>query len=245
MELAPAVIVADSVTRLDEDHASAVLVGGSHGGVIAGYLAAKAGVRAVILNDAGVGKDEAGIASLPYLARIGMAAATVGHMTARIADGADMLARGRITHANEVARGVGVRPGQPCREAAALLAAAPAPAAAPPEYEEARFPLRRAAGEPEVWGLDSVSLAGPEDAGRVIVAGSHGGLLGGRPDSALAADALAAVFNDAGVGADGAGVRRLPVLDDRSIAAAAVDSASARIGDARSMWEGGMLSHVN
>lgn len=240
-----AVVVVDSVTILDERHRGTVLVGGSHGGVIAGYLAAKAGVRAVILSDAGVGKDRAGIASLAYLERIGMAAATVGHMTARIADGADMLARGVITHANRVARQAGVAAGQPCRQAAALLEAAPMPAAPPPDYAEARFPLRQVAGEPEVWGLDSASLAAPEDAGRIVVAGSHGGLLAGRPDAAFKVDVLGVVFNDAGVGIDGAGIKRLAVLDGRAIAAAAVDCATARIGDARSLWETGTLSHVN
>ncbi len=54
----------DTVTKPDGRHRDAVLIGGSHGGIYAGYCAAKAGVRAVILNDAGVGKDRAGIGSL-------------------------------------------------------------------------------------------------------------------------------------------------------------------------------------
>jgi hypothetical protein len=238
-----AVVTADSVTRLDASHRGNVLIGGSHGGVIAGYLAATAGVRAVVLSDAGVGKDEAGISALPYLAAIGMAAATVGHVSARIADGVDQLARGVVSHVNEIAAGLGVAPGQACAEAAERMRAAPMPRQAPPAYEEARFILRPQA--PVVAGMDSVSLVKSEDAGRVIVAGSHGALLGGRPDTALKVDVLAVVFNDAGGGIDGAGVRRLPVLDERGIAAAAVDCASARIGDARSMWDTGVLSHVN
>ena len=58
-------------------------------------------------------------------------------------------------------------------------------------------------------------------------------------------DALAAIFNDAGVGADGAALTRLPPLDARGIAAVTVDCMSARIGDARSAWETGVLSHAN
>jgi hypothetical protein len=46
-------------------------------------------------------------------------------------------------------------------------------------------------------------------------------LLGGRP-SALAVDALAAVFHGAGLGTNRIGISRLPVLSAR-IAAAAVD----------------------
>src|SRR5258706_15796406 len=85
--------IADSVPRLGPEHAGTVLVGASHGGIYAANLAARAGLRAVILNDAGIGKDEAGIAGLAYLDRYGMAAATVSHDSAPIGDGADMLAR--------------------------------------------------------------------------------------------------------------------------------------------------------
>jgi hypothetical protein len=239
------VIAEPSVTKLDARHRGAVLVAGSHGGVIAGYLAAKAGVRAVILNDAGVGKDGAGISSLPYLEKIGLAAATVGHMSARIGEGADMLARGVITHANATAERLGVRRGQSCAEAAERLREAPAATAAPPPYEEGRFPIREAPGAPAIWGLDYVSLVLPEDKDRILIIGSHGGILAGKPETAMKHDAIAAVFNDAGIGADGAALTRLPPLAARGIAAATVDCMSARIGDARSAWETGILSHVN
>jgi len=79
----------------------------------------------------------------------------------------------------------------------------------------------------------------------VLVTGSHGGLLGGRPDTALKYDALAALFNDAGIGIDEAGVTRLPALEARGIAAGTVAAASARIGDARSTYEDGILSRIN
>lgn len=241
----PQIIAEPSVTKLDARHRGTVLVAGSHGGVFAGYLAAKAGVRAVILNDAGVGRDQAGISSLPYLEKIGMAAASVGHMSARIGEGADMLARGTITHANTIAARLGVRAGQSCAEAAQRLTDAPAATAEPPPYAEARFVIQKAGGQPEIWGLDSVSLVEPADKDRILVIGSHGGLLGGKPETAMKHDALAAVFNDAGVGADGAALTRLKPLDARGIAAATVDCMTARIGDARSTWETGVLSHVN
>jgi hypothetical protein len=77
------------------------------------------------------------------------------------------------------------------------------------------------------------------------VTGSHGGILGGRPETALKADALAALFNDAGIGMDEAGVTRLPALDSRGIAAGTVAASSARIGDARSTYEDGILTRVN
>ena len=117
------IIAAESVTRL-EDVAGKVLVAGSHGGVIAAWYGAKAGARALVLNDAGVGRDRAGIAGLTYLEAIGMAAAVVDCMSARIGDGADMLARGVISHANAYAALCGVVAGQSCREAAGRMRAA-------------------------------------------------------------------------------------------------------------------------
>lgn len=220
-----------------------MLVAGSHGGVIAAYYGAKAGAHALILNDAGIGKDAAGVAGLAWLDAIGMAAAAVSHASARIGDGADMLARGVVSRANACAARASACVGQPCRVAAAFLQSAPPPTAPPPPYAEGRSLLD--AGPPEVWGLDSVGMLTREDAGRILIIGSHGALHGGRPESALGVDACAAVFNDAGVGADGIGITRLAVLDARGIPAATVDCRSARIGDARSMWDGGALSHVN
>lgn len=238
----PLIVSAESVTQLG-DVAAKVLVAGSHGGVIAAWLGAKAGAHALILNDAGVGKDRAGIAGLAWLDAIGMAAATVDCMSARIGDGADMLARGVISHANAYASLQGVARGQACVDAAERLRRAAPPRAEPPPYAEGRW--RVAAGRPEIWALDSVGKILPEDAGRILVIGSHGALHGGRPESALAVDAAAALFNDAGVGADRIGITRLPVLAARGIAAATIDCTSARIGDGRSMWESGVLSHVN
>jgi len=223
--------------------AGKVLVAGSHGGIIAAHLGARAGVHALILNDAGLGKDRAGIAGLFYLVATGMAAAAVDCMSARIGDGADMLARGVISHINAYAAFCGVVAGQSCRDAAERMRGAAAPRAAPRPYAEGRW--RVSEGKPEVWALDSVGKAEPADAGRILVIGSHGALLGGRPESALGVDAAAAVFNDAGIGADHIGITRLPVLAARGIPAAAVDCMSARIGDGRSMWKSGLISHVN
>lgn len=113
-----------------------MLVGGSHGGVVSAWFAAKSGARAVILHDAGVGKDAAGVAGLRWLERIGMAAAAVSHESARIGDGADVLAHGVISHANAVARALGVVAGMPCGEAALRLTRAERPAGEVPHYRE-------------------------------------------------------------------------------------------------------------
>src|SRR5579875_853450 len=237
MPAAPAlVLTADSITRIGAEAAGAVVVNGSHGGTYAAYVAAKLGVAAAIFNDAG-------IAGLDYLERLGIPAAAVGHMSARIGDGADMIARGVVSHANPLAQALGCGPGMACREAATALAQAAPRRREPPAALEAAFLL--IAEPPPVWALDSASAVAAEHIGAIVITGSHGGLLGGKPETALKYDALAALFNDAGIGIDEAGVTRLPALDARGIAAATVTAQSARIGDARSTYEDGILSRVN
>ncbi len=242
MPTAP-IVTADSITRVAEEARGAVVVNASHGGVYAAYLAAKLGAAAAIFNDAGVGRESAGIGGLDYLQQLGIPAATVGHLSARIGDGADMLARGIISHANPLATALGVRPGMACRDAAAALAQAEPIGSAPPAALEGAFLLVR--DPPQVWALDSASLVAPEHHDAIVVTGSHGGLLGGRPETALKYDVRAAFYNDAGIGIDEAGVSRLPALDQRGIPAATVSAESARIGDARSTYQDGVLSRVN
>ncbi len=84
-----------------------------------------------------------------------------------------------------------------------------------------------------------------EHAGQIIVTGSHGGLVGGDPALALRADGFGGVFNDAGIGIEEAGICRLPALDRRGIPAFTVAADSARIGEARSTFEDGVISRVN
>jgi hypothetical protein len=234
------IALADTVTALDARHAGAVLVTGSHGGTIAAWYAARAQVRAAIFNDAGGGLDDAGVGGLAELERIGMAAAAVAHTSARIADARDTLACGLISRVNGLAARCRVRIGQPAADAARLLESAALTTQTLQRAQESRLALA-----PGVTGVDSIGLVAANDAGAILVIGSHGALHGGDPATALPVAARAAFFHDAGGGKDGAGFTRLPVLDARGIAAATVDYRSARIGDARSMWECGVISRVN
>ena len=58
--------------------------------------------------------------------------------------------------------------------------------------------LRADPGAPEVWALDSISLIGPDDAGRILIAGSHRALAGGSADRFVAPGLPGLVMNDAG-----------------------------------------------
>ena len=241
-----AVAVLDSVTKLGPQHRGAVVVAGSHGGLYCGWLAAEGGVRAVVLNDAGVGLDGAGIACLAPLAAIGMAALTVGYDSARIGDGQDMLRRGRVSHVNAPAAVLGCASDMDLKRCLELLRAAALPSRFLPRVTESRLVLADGvdAGVP-VLGLDSVSLIEAQDRHCIVVTGSHGGLLGGVPQTAVRQRCLAATFNDAGGGAEGAGYSRLPALDAMGIAGLTVSNTSARIGEARSSWATGVVSAAN
>lgn len=233
-----------SITDADAGHRGRVVVSGSHGGLYPGYLAAKVGLKAVILNDAGGGLDNAGIAGIHALDQIGMAAAAVSHLSARIGDADDMLARGVISTVNAAAADLDVTVGMTCAEAAERLAHAAVPTGHLPPVHEGRRVIARDGG-PDVVLADSASLVGAEDIGRIVITGSHGGLVGGDPARALKAAASLAVFSDAGGGIEDAGLTRLPALDARGIPAVTVAHATARIGDAASAWETGVISHAN
>ena len=65
-------------------------------------------------NDAGIGKDGAGIAALELLQAQGLAAALVGHHSARIGEARSTLHDGVISHCNALAAALGARAGQTC-----------------------------------------------------------------------------------------------------------------------------------
>jgi len=229
-------LLLDSITEADAAVGGRVLICGSHGGRIAGHLASGAAVRAAIFSDAGGGLHGAGFAGIRAVDAVGMAAATVAAASARIGDAEDMAARGVISATNRTAAALGVAPGMSCAEAAALLDAAGEPEAVLARLPETR--RERRLGGRSVVLADSVSLVRREDRGRVVMTGSHGGLIGGDPRRGLAADVAFAAFNDAAIGIDGAGLARLRALEPLGVAAVAVSHASARIGEAESTLDG-------
>lgn len=235
------VLIADTVTKLGAEAAGSVVIAASHGGVYAGFEAAGAGVRGIILHDAGVGLDRAGIGSLTYLEELGIAAATIDYQSAVIGNGESLAKDGVISFVNDTAAAVGCAPGQTAMACAEAMRNAPENAGDVPVYEEARFIIRDSTNGPIVRGCDSVSLVRAEDEGAIVITASHGELLATSPTWGNRPKVCAAVFNDAG----SSSVTRLPDLDTRDIPAATVTAASARIGDAKSSYEDGVLSHVN
>ena len=242
------ILTVASCSNVRAEHASHVVVSGSYGGRYNAFNAAKWGVRGVIMNDAGIGKDNAGIVGLEYLDRIGLAAATADAQTCHIGDGDHMMAHGIISHVNRSAAALGCAVGQSVRDCANRMRSGTVPAVVPPPITDgARFVMRDVPGEPVLVCADSIGMLQPDDAGRIVVTASHGALSGGRPDNVVPLDIRAVFFSDAGAGGgmDGAGIARLSDLDAKGIVAGTTAADSAPIGDSRALYRDGILSHVN
>jgi hypothetical protein len=240
------ILTVASCSNVREEHRSHVVVSGSYGGRYNAYNAAKWGVRGVIMNDGGIGKDNAGIVGLAFLDQINLVAATADAQTCHIGNGDHMLAHGVISHVNRAAAALGCMKGQRVRDCAGLMRMATVAAVMPPNITEgARFVMRDVAGEPRVICADSIGMLQPDDAGQIVVTASHGALSGGPPDNTVPRGIHAVFFSDAGGGMDGAGIARLADLDAKGIAAGTTSADSAPIGDSRALYRDGVLSHVN
>lgn len=235
--------IIDSMTQPDDADGAAVVTG-SHGGISSGRYAAEIGVTGVVFNDAGVGRDDAGVQALPYLDDLGCPAATVDHRSARIADGVDMALNGTISRVNETAADLGCEEGQNALECAAAMHDGdvdPVEADAGADLAE----IELDGGDVPVWGVDSIGLIADRHEGAIAIAGSHGERLAGEFETYIPTELAGITLFDAGVGKDDAGIGRLETMNERGIPAAAVDVDSAHIGDAQSAWDDGVLSHVN
>lgn len=126
----PDCLIVDSITEAMAAGHGKIVISGSHGGRSAAQFAAQAAVRVAVFNDAGVGRDGAGIAALPMLQSRGIAACTVSHRSARIGDAASTLHDGVISFVNAAAAELGAKPGARLQDWLCSLAhGAAAPAA--------------------------------------------------------------------------------------------------------------------
>ncbi|WP_340108137.1 hypothetical protein [Pikeienuella sp. HZG-20] len=111
------VLAVDTIAHVrPEEDAGRVVMTGSHGGVSSGEYAARAPLAAVFFNDAGIGKDEAGVAGLGLLSKLGIAAGAVSHESAEIGLGRETWG-GVISALNPQAEAAGFKRGEPVRAA--------------------------------------------------------------------------------------------------------------------------------
>lgn len=114
-------LLVDSITEAVGSGAGRIVVSGSHGGLSSGRYALAARPALVVFNDAGVGKQAAGIAALALLQGSGIAACTVAHSSACIGRAQSTLDDGVISHCNALAATLGLVVGQPLRVAVRRL----------------------------------------------------------------------------------------------------------------------------
>lgn len=106
------VVIMDSITMTTSDDREKAVVSGSHGGVSSGEFALQHPGAIVMFNDAGRGKEDAGMEALKMLEEAGVAAATIAHTSARIGDSRDHWDSGVISAVNLQARELRFKKGQ-------------------------------------------------------------------------------------------------------------------------------------
>lgn len=116
MPMTAAVVLLDSVTEVTAAHAGCIVVTGSHGGRSVVRYAMAVRAQLYVFNDAGIGKDGAGIAALALLDEARQPAVAVAHTSARIGEAEDTWG-GVISCVNRAAAAAGFRAGRPLRAA--------------------------------------------------------------------------------------------------------------------------------
>ncbi len=105
------IIAMDTISHVGEKERGQIVISASHGGISSAEYGIKVPLKAVFYNDAGIGKENAGIAALSILEENKVACGTVSHNTARIGDVMDMWENGIISSINKTAEMNGIKPG--------------------------------------------------------------------------------------------------------------------------------------
>lgn len=239
------VMVADSLSYFEhEPWLDDVVLGASFAGAPTAAMPMRPGVKGWIAHEGGPGKDKAGIGGLVLADRYGMPAAAIATMEAGLSEGMTLVT-GRVSAANDVARKLGVTIGMTGEEAGKLMLKAPKgkPLNLDDEIDEE---IHEVVSTPRgkvfaVWSFSRVKGLHPND---VFCVASHGGKV--MAQYALRARPRGLICNDAGKGLNDSGISGLASVQELSgIAAATVDTNSARIGDALSTYNDGIISAVN
>lgn len=115
------VALLDSITEIQPKDRGGIVVAGSHGGASATAYALAHPPLAAFFNDAGGGKDAAGLSGLEPLAQAGIIAIAYSHQSARIGEALDGWRNGIVTACNSLGAAQGISAGMSVRDAAAKL----------------------------------------------------------------------------------------------------------------------------
>jgi hypothetical protein len=237
------IVVADSLTFFEQgDWRTDVVLGASFAGVPTGILPLRQGARGWLAHEAGPGLDRAGVAGLSVAEAMGVPAAAIATMTARLGDGRSLLS-GQVAAANEVARNFGVVTGESGLSAARKMLQAPqglfrkCDDFVNEDHHEIITEFGRAIA---VWSTSRIQGTHRDD---VFCVASHGGKT--MAFYALRIQPKALICNDAGRGLDDSGIAGVALLDDACVPGATVGTESARIGDPLSTYYDGVISYEN
>lgn len=115
------IIVTNTAGTYDENNKNDVVIDGSHFGVNSAKMAVDSNVQGRIGNDAGIGKNNAGIAGLNLLEKAGIPGAAVSSMSAKIGIGMSTWDTGKISTVNNSAKKIGVKVGMTTQQAAEAM----------------------------------------------------------------------------------------------------------------------------
>ncbi len=259
MELPGGVVLLDSLGDLQPGNTSPVLVCGSHcgGNTELARNVKNCGVKAVFLNNAGIGKSQAGIRGLTYYEAENILACAVDHDSAEIGIARDTWENGMISHISSQAESVGIQIGDSVKDAVSRINAINYPwltqksesleSPIQKDEKENKVDLKKQT-QAQVDGVsitvtDSITFLNGNNAGDIVVCGSHGGLSAG--GYAQKHGVKAVFFNDAGIGKNNAGVKSLESLSDAGILACTVDCMSAEIFNGQDVLANGIITVCN
>lgn len=232
------IVAMNSIAQMSDLESGHVVVAGSHGSSSAARHVARYMPFGCILNDAGIGKNNAGISGLSVLEAMGIAGATVDCMSARIGEGVDNYKSGVVSAVNDTAGRAGVLVGMPVRQAARRMIAA-------------KNSLNRLLGpviihedrNGRIILTDTIAYLGDRQRRSVVVGGSH--CAHTTYDFVKDLELRGIFLNDAGKGKENAGISGLNRYQKASIPAGSIDCMTAMIGDSQDAWKNGIVSSAN
>ncbi len=253
------VILLDSLGDIKADNTSPILVCASHcgdNGVFAQKLK-HCHVQAVFLNNAGIGKNSAGISGLAHYEAAGILACAVDHNSAEIGVARDTWESGVISHTNKLAQAAGIQIGDKVQTAATKANKVIQPSSFFQKDKAAESladktqaitidPIKQI--QTQIAGLtvtvsNSITFLNESNVGDIVVCGSHGGVSAGHYAQKHCLKAI--FFNDAGIGKNNAGIKSLETLSEAGIFACTVDCMSAEIFNGEDTLENGIVSICN
>lgn len=262
IELPEGVVLLDSLGDLQPANTCPVLVCGSHcgGNRALAQQVKNCNVKAVFLNNAGIGKNQAGIRGLTHYEAENILACAVDHYSAEIGISRDTWENGIISHINTKSEAAGIKIGDSVKEAVTKVNTFITSHSSTQKSKVFKSPIKnevtaynkkadlKKQTQTEVDGViitvtDSITFLNENNSGDIVVCGSHGGVSAG--DYAKKRGVKAVFFNDAGIGKNNAGIKSMESLENAGIVACTVDCLSAEIFNGQDILDNGIITVCN